>query len=109
MYGMNVHRAVAESESTMIGATIHFVGDLYDEGAILGQWRMSRRPQDSAEEIAAKVLQIEHRLYPAAVDHLCSALRADIIPGRMADIRLDEPPDVDRTENSPPLESNEEV
>ena len=86
MYGMNVHRAVADSESTKIGATIHFVSDLYDEGAILGQWRMSRRPEDSAEEIAAKVLKIEHRLYPAAVDHLCDALIADTRPVRMVDV-----------------------
>lgn len=109
MYGMNVHRAVAESDVAMTGATVHFVNEAYDEGSVLAQWQIARHPGDTPADIAARVLEVEHRLYPAAVDHLCSALRADIIPGRMADIRLDEPPDVDRTENSPPLESNEEV
>ncbi|MDE3006232.1 MAG: phosphoribosylglycinamide formyltransferase [Gemmatimonadota bacterium] len=109
MYGMNVHRAVAESDVAVTGATVHFVNEAYDEGSVLAQWQIARHPGDTPADIAARVLEVEHRLYPAAVDHLCSALRADIIPGRMADIRLDEPPDVDRTENSPPLESNEEV
>ena len=109
MYGMNVHRAVAESESTMIGATVHFVGDLYDEGAILGQWRMSRRPQDSAEEIAAKVLQIEHRLYPAAVDHLCAALLADTRPERMVDLDVKDSFEEHRRKSSTSIKLTEEI
>jgi len=109
MYGMNVHRAVADSESTKIGATIHFVSDLYDEGAILGQWRMSRRPEDSAEEIAAKVLKIEHRLYPAAVDHLCDALIADTRPVRMVDVDVKNSFEEHRRKSSTSIKLTEEI
>ena len=109
MYGMNVHRAVADSESTKIGATIHFVSDLYDEGAILGQWRMSRRPEDSAEEIAAKVLKIEHRLYPAAVDHLCDALIADTRPVRMVDVDVKNSFEEHRRKSSISIKLTEEI
>ncbi len=109
MYGMNVHRAVADSESTKIGATIHFVSDLYDEGAILGQWRMSRRPKDSAEEIAAKVLKIEHRLYPAAVDHLCDALIADTRPVRMVDVDVKNSFEEHRRKSSTSIKLTEEI
>ncbi|HBV05964.1 MAG TPA: phosphoribosylglycinamide formyltransferase [Gemmatimonadetes bacterium] len=109
MYGMNVHRAVADSESTKIGATIHFVSDLYDEGAILGQWRMSRRPEDSAEEIAAKVLKIEHRLYPAAVDHLCDALIADTRPVRMVDVGVKNSFEEHRRKSSTSIKLTEEI
>ncbi len=109
MYGMNVHRAVADSESTKIGATIHFVSDLYDEGAILGQWRMSRCPEDSAEEIAAKVLKIEHRLYPAAVDHLCDALIADTRPVRMVDVDVKNSFEEHRRKSSTSIKLTEEI
>ena len=109
MYGMNVHRAVAESESAMIGATIHFVSERYDEGTILGQWRMSRCPEDSAEEIAAKVLKIEHRLYPAAVDHLCDALLAGTRPERMVDVDVKESFEEHHRKSSTSIELTEEI
>lgn len=109
MYGMNVHRAVAESDTTVTGATVHFVSEAYDEGAVLAQWQVVRLPGDTPEAIAARVLEVEHRLYPAAVDHLCAALRMGVPPQRMVDVCLDDPPDVDRPEIPSRTESNEEV
>ena len=92
MYGMNVHRAVVEAGADTSGATVHFVSDEYDEGAILGQWQVEVLPSDTPEALAARVLRVEHRLYPRAVDHLCAALLAGRVPERMEDVRLDEPP-----------------
>lgn len=109
MYGMNVHRAVAESGTTVTGATVHFVSEDYDEGAVLAQWQVVRLPGDTPEAIAARVLEVEHRLYPAAVDHLCAALLTGVTPERMVDACLDDPPDVDRPEIPSRTESNEEV
>lgn len=83
MYGMKVHQAVVASGASTSGATVHFVTEEYDEGAILGQSRVEVLPQDTAEDLAARVLQVEHRLYPAAVDHLCAALAEDREPERM--------------------------
>ena len=43
-------------------------------GPILGQWTVSVLPGDTAEDLAARVLWVEHGLYPRAVDHLCAAI-----------------------------------
>lgn len=85
MYGMNVHRAVVESGATESGATVHFVSEAYDEGGILDQARVPVLSGDTPEDLAARVLEIEHALYPRAVDRLCSMLTADRAVGSEAD------------------------
>lgn len=86
MYGRRVHEAVVASHASTSGATVHFVTEEYDDGGILGQWQVEVLPQDTAEDLAARVLRVEHRLYPAAVDHLCAALAEDREPERMKDV-----------------------
>lgn len=108
MYGMNVHRAVAESDASVTGATVHFVTEEYDESAILGQWRVARLPHDTPDDIAARVLTVEHRLYPAAVDHLCDALSRGETPQRMADLQFDAPDGLERQTRIYPHAPNEE-
>lgn len=92
MYGMNVHRAVVEAGVPESGATVHLVTEEYDEGAILGQWSVEVRESDTPEVLAARVLRVEHQLYPRALDHLVRALRAGRTPERMPTVRLAEPP-----------------
>jgi phosphoribosylaminoimidazolecarboxamide formyltransferase/IMP cyclohydrolase len=92
MYGSRVHEAVLAAGARESGATVHFVSEVYDQGAILGQWRVPVRAGDTAPELAARVLRAEHRLYPSAVDHLCRALGAGDEPRRMKDVWLEEPP-----------------
>ncbi len=93
MYGSKVHQAVVASHATVSGATVHFVDHEYDDGAVLGQWQVEVRAGDTPDALAARVLRVEHRLYPAAVDHLCRALLDRRTPERMNDVRVDEPPD----------------
>jgi phosphoribosylglycinamide formyltransferase-1 len=92
MYGLNVHRAVVQSGVDVTGATVHFVTGEYDEGSILGQWQVHVETGDTPEDVGARVLRVEHRLYPKAVDHLCEALVAKRPVTRMKDVRLNEPP-----------------
>lgn len=92
MYGRNVHRAVVQSGVEITGATVHFVSREYDEGSILGQWHVQVLPTDTPEDVGARVLHVEHQLYPRAVDHLCEALAANRPVERMKDVRLHEPP-----------------
>lgn len=92
MYGMNVHRAVVEAGVGVTGATVHFVDEKYDEGAILGQWQIPLRPHDTPEDVAARVLRVEHELYPRALDHLCAALAAGDDVATMDVVRLEHPP-----------------
>jgi phosphoribosylglycinamide formyltransferase-1 len=67
MYGERVHQAVLASGDPLSGATVHLVTEEYDQGPILGQARVPVLPGDSPESLAARVLEVEHRLLPAAV------------------------------------------
>ncbi|OEK02520.1 phosphoribosylglycinamide formyltransferase [Roseivirga sp. 4D4] len=67
MYGMNVHKAVKAAEESESGITIHFVNENYDEGQIIAQASCAIDSSDSAEEIAKKVLRLEHENYPKVV------------------------------------------
>ena len=66
-YGMRVHEAVYRAGVKWSGATVHFVSEVVDEGAILLQEVVPILEADGPEEIAGKVLEVEHRILPAAV------------------------------------------
>jgi phosphoribosylglycinamide formyltransferase-1 len=68
MYGMRVHAAVIASGARVSGATVHLVDEQYDRGRILAQWPVPVLYGDTAELLAARVLRVEHRLYPAALE-----------------------------------------
>lgn len=70
MYGQYVHRAVKENKEKETGITIHFVNEAYDEGAILFQERVKVQAEDTVEEIAAKVQQLEHEFFPKVIHRL---------------------------------------
>lgn len=67
MYGMNVHRAVFDSSAKVSGATIHFVDKTYDTGKIIAQKFIDISDVKSPEEIAEKVLIIEHQILPEVI------------------------------------------
>ena len=68
MYGIRVHEAVLAAGARVTGATVHFVDEEYDRGPIVAQWPVPVFAGDSAESVATRVLAVEHRIYPAAVD-----------------------------------------
>lgn len=74
MYGHHVHDAVLAAGSIESGATVHLVNEVYDEGRIILQRRCPVLPDDTSESLAARVLQIEHALYPEAVAKVWSEL-----------------------------------
>jgi formyltetrahydrofolate-dependent phosphoribosylglycinamide formyltransferase len=80
MYGRRVHEAVLASGARESGATVHLVDEVYDRGAILGQARVPVLPGDDPETLAARVLEVEHRLLPAAVLAAAAAGRPVPIP-----------------------------
>ena len=65
-YGMRVHEAVYRAGVKWSGATVHFVSEVVDGGAILLQEVVPVLEADGPEEIAGKVLKVEHRILPAA-------------------------------------------
>jgi phosphoribosylglycinamide formyltransferase 1 len=68
MYGARVHEAVIASGATETGVTVHLVDDEYDRGPILAQWRVLVDKSDTAESLAARVLNVEHVVYPRVVE-----------------------------------------
>lgn len=66
-YGRRVHQAVIDSGARVSGATVHLVDSDYDQGPIVLQGVTSVEDDDTAETLAARVLQVEHRIYPEAL------------------------------------------
>jgi phosphoribosylglycinamide formyltransferase-1 len=62
MYGLAVHQAVLDAGETETGATVHFVNEAYDEGAIIAQIRVTIPPKTDSIALAALVLKAEHQL-----------------------------------------------
>jgi len=67
MYGMHVHEAAIAAGETVSGATVHAVDEEYDHGSILLQRTIPVLPGDTPETLAARVLSVEHQLYPEAL------------------------------------------
>ncbi|HUP50835.1 MAG TPA: phosphoribosylglycinamide formyltransferase [Longimicrobiales bacterium] len=83
MYGLRVHQAVLEASEAESGATVHLVDEDYDRGRVIAQRRIPVREGDTPETLAARVLAVEHELYPAAVDHVTEAIAAGEEPTPM--------------------------
>ena len=65
--GLDTHeRALAAGESEH-GCTVHFVNEGMDEGPIIGQAQVSVSSDDTPASLAARVLVLEHQLYPACL------------------------------------------
>ena len=67
MYGMRVHEAVIASGEETSGASVHVVDEEYDTGPIVLQYSVPVLPDDTPGSLAARVLEVEHRLYPDAL------------------------------------------
>jgi phosphoribosylglycinamide formyltransferase-1 len=67
MYGHYVHEAVIAAGATVSGATVHLVDEEYDRGPIILQRRTPVYTDDTAETLAARVLEIEHSIFPEAL------------------------------------------
>jgi phosphoribosylglycinamide formyltransferase-1 len=70
MYGERVHQAVKEAGEIETGITIHYVNPYYDEGAIIFQARIEIDREDSPQQIAQKVHQLEYLHYPSVIRKL---------------------------------------
>jgi formyltetrahydrofolate-dependent phosphoribosylglycinamide formyltransferase len=67
MYGRRVHEAVLASGARESGASVHLVDEVYDRGEVLARARVPVLPDDDPDRLAARVLEVEHRLLPAVV------------------------------------------
>lgn len=82
MYGINVHKAVYNASCKVSGATVHFVNESYDEGLIIHQKSVDISDVNSPEEIAEKVLELEHEILPYVIKKF-SENKIEIINNRV--------------------------
>lgn len=75
MYGRKVHEAVRESGVAETGCTVHVVDNEYDHGAVVAQRWVDVLPEDSIDDIAARVLGAEHSLLVDVIGEICSGQR----------------------------------
>lgn len=65
--GLDTHARALAAGDAEHGCTVHEVTPELDDGPILGQARLPIQPGDTADTLAARVLKLEHRLYPAVL------------------------------------------
>jgi phosphoribosylglycinamide formyltransferase-1 len=70
--GLDTHRRVLEAGVRFSGCTVHLVRAEVDAGPIIVQGVVPVLPDDTEERLAARVLQVEHRCYPLALDLVAS-------------------------------------
>ncbi|MEG0843503.1 MAG: phosphoribosylglycinamide formyltransferase [Romboutsia sp.] len=70
-YGEKVHQGVLDYGAKITGATVHFVDEGADTGAIIMQETVEVSPDDDAKTLAKKVLDIEHRILKKSIDLFC--------------------------------------
>ena len=68
MYGMHVHEAVVENKEKETGITIHYVNENYDEGAIIFQKSVILDKNDTPEDVAMKIHQLEMKYFPKVIE-----------------------------------------
>jgi phosphoribosylglycinamide formyltransferase-1 len=80
--GLDTHARVLAAGESRHGCTVHLVTEIMDEGPILAQAEIPVLPEDAEESLAARVLEQEHRLYPAALAEYLRNPLPDRAPGR---------------------------
>ena len=65
--GLHTHARAIAAGDAFAGCSVHLVTPELDDGPILGQARVPVEPGDTADSLAARVLALEHRLYPAVL------------------------------------------
>ena len=70
--GLDTHERVIASGEKISGCTVHFVRTEMDAGPIIAQAKIPVLPEDSPGDLAARVLEAEHKLYPQALKLVAS-------------------------------------
>ncbi|BDZ75160.1 phosphoribosylglycinamide formyltransferase [Methylophaga marina] len=71
--GLNTHQRAIDAGEKEHGASVHFVTAELDDGPVIMQAKVNILADDSAESLAARVLDQEHQLYPAAIQKLVNS------------------------------------
>ena len=74
MYGHHVHEAVKAAGETETGITIHYVSNVCDGGEIIAQFKTQLAPEDTPEDIEAKVHVLEQQHFPEVIKEVIDGI-----------------------------------
>lgn len=74
MYGDRVHQAVVEAGERESGISIQYINGHYDEGSIIAQFRCPVCPEDTPQDVAARVHALEYEHYPQVIERLLAEM-----------------------------------
>ncbi len=77
--GLNTHARAIEAGDQLHGCTVHRVTADLDDGPMLGQARLRILPGDTPEVLAARVLPLEHQLYPAVLRRVAEGRETPVL------------------------------
>ncbi|WP_288928537.1 phosphoribosylglycinamide formyltransferase [uncultured Maritimibacter sp.] len=77
--GLDTHARAIEAGDDEAGCSVHEVTAELDGGPILGQARVPILPGDTPDDLAARVLPMEHRLYPAVLARFATGDRTPVV------------------------------
>jgi phosphoribosylglycinamide formyltransferase-1 len=77
--GLHTHARALEAGDAEHGCTVHEVTAALDDGPILGQARIKVQPDDTPDTLAARLLPLEHQLYPAVLRRFAGGDRTLVI------------------------------
>ena len=69
-YGHHVHEAVVAAHEKESGITIHYVNEKYDSGSIIFQKKVALTPNDTPDDVAAKIHILEQENFPVVIESL---------------------------------------
>ena len=70
MYGMHIHKAIVANKENETGITIHFVNENYDEGNIIFQQNVVLAGDETPEEVAHKIHDLEQKYFPTVIEEI---------------------------------------
>jgi len=79
--GLDTHKRALEADAKVHGATVHFVVPEMDSGPIIAQGAVNVQPGDTEDALAVRVLKVEHRIYPLALQYVAEG-RVRVADGR---------------------------
>lgn len=88
--GLNTHARALEAGDAEAGCSVHVVTEVLDGGPVLGQARVPVLPGDTPESLAARVLSMEHQLYPAVLRAFSGGDAAPVILSMADESRIND-------------------
>ncbi len=70
MYGMHIHKAIVANKENETGITIHYVNENYDEGNIIFQQNVVLAGDETPEEVAHKIHDLEQKYFPTVIEEI---------------------------------------